>query len=240
MTLSDAGEELQYQIDSLRASKNVQASNAKIISILQTCPCLLRCVNDIEKVSYSNRIDPLYISRHDYAKNKIIEAIRSNFGSCTSIKSELQVNNGTFDIAVKYDRIVLTVHEKVICVEVKSGKSVDLYQLERYLYECDVLVFVRVPTRNVTAIHHTKISNELNASISLIIQKIAQINANDFTKIQGEWCKGYTANCEFKIQGIDYNNNASLADTEDFVKNVYAVVEKTISVLKKELADLQE
>jgi hypothetical protein len=32
------------------------------------------------------------------------------------------------------------------------------------------------------------------------------------------------------------NSNASLADTEDFVKNVYAVVEKNISVLKKELA----
>jgi hypothetical protein len=237
LEIDDAKEELQYHIDNLRSTRNINATNAKILSILHNHPCPLKCANDLQNMQYNNNIDPLYSAKHDYAKKKIIDALIYNLGPHASIKSEHKVSNGKFDIAIFYDKIILKYHKKIICVEIKSGKSIDLFQIERYLYECDLLVIVRVPTQDVTIIHHTNIVNELKAGILSAIQKISQLNASDPLKVQGEWCRGCTATCEFKKQNNNNNTKASMADLEDFFKDVNAVVDSTISLLKNELAD---
>ena len=73
---------------------------------------------------------------------------------------------------------------------------------------------------------------------NIIIINLFQINANDPLKVQGEWCKGYSASCKFKKESSDNNSRASLADLEGFLKNVNAIVEETIQVLKKELVPI--
>ena len=49
------------------------------------------------------------------------------------------------------------------------------------------------------------------------------------------WCRGCITNCEFKKNDSIYNNNACIADIEEFLKNVNLVVKETIAVLRKEL-----
>lgn len=116
-------------------------------------------------------MDRLYIEKHGYVRKKIIDAIQVNVGRLMTIKSEHMVNNGTLDIMITYDRILLNYHEKTICVEIKSGQSIDLFQIERYLYESYILIVVRIPTRDVVSIHQKSIACELETGITSAMQK---------------------------------------------------------------------
>jgi hypothetical protein len=235
--LDAANQELAFSIDNLRSKIGAKASTAKILSIIHSCPCPMKCVNDIKNSVYSNDIDRLYIEKHEYVKKKIIDAIQLNFGRSTSIKSEHKINNGTLDIVILYDKIILNYHEKSICIEIKSGRSIDLFQIERYLYESYVLIVVRVPTRDVVPIHQTNIADELIAGINSTIKKIDLLNENNLLKVQGEWCKGCTANCEFSKK-VSKNSHIARLEFEEFFKNVSIVTDETIRVLKEEMYKL--
>ena len=67
-------------------------------------------------------------------------------------------------------------------------------------------------------------------------RKAQKIIADNLLKIEGQWCFGCTANCEFK-KPPRWNGNhmGSLDGLEEFIKNVDSVVEKAISILRKEL-----
>lgn len=237
--IDSANQELVYRMDNLRSNLGTRASNAKILSIVHSCPCPMRCVSDIKNSAYSNDIDRLYIEKHEYVKKKIIDAIQFNFGRSTSIKSEHKINNGTLDIVILYDKIILNYHEKSICIEIKSGRSIDLFQIERYLYESYVLIVVRVPTRDVVPIHQTNISGELIAGINSTIKKIDLLNENNLLKVQGEWCKGCTASCEFSKK-MSKNSHIARLEFEEFFKNVSIVTDETIRVLKEEMQSFEE
>jgi hypothetical protein len=232
--LESANQELSYRIDNLRSNLGIKVSNAKILSIVHGTPCPMKAVNDIKNKDYNNSIDRLYIERHDYARKKIIDSVLVNFGRSTTVKSEHKINNGTLDIVIAYDKILLNYHEKVICIEIKSGQSIDLFQIERYLYESDVLIVVRVPTRDVVPIHQPNIASELIRGINSTIDKIDLLNGNNLLKVQGEWCKGCTANCEFKKQ-ISNKRHVARLEFEEFFKNVNAVTQETIRVIKEEM-----
>jgi hypothetical protein len=109
-----------------------------------------------------------------------------------------------------------------------------LFQIERYLYESHVLIVVRVPTRDVVPIHQTNIAAELIAGINSTIKKIDLLNENNLLKVQGEWCKGCTANCEFTKKISKYSYIARL-EFEDFFRNVSIVTDETIRILKEEI-----
>lgn len=232
--LVSANEELIFRIDDLRSNLGTKASNAKILSIVHSCPCPMKCVNDIKSNDYNNGIDRLYIEKHEYARKKIIDAVLINFGRSTTVKSEHKINNGTLDIVILYDKILLNNHEKTICIEIKSGQSIDLFQIERYTYESYLLIVVRVPTRDVVPIHQANIANELVAGINSTIEKIDLLNDNNMLKVQGEWCKGCTASCEFR-KPISNNNHVAKLEFEEFFKNVISVTDETIRVIQEEM-----
>lgn len=152
-----------------------------------------------------------------------------------TVKSEHKINNETLDIAITYDKILLNYHEKTICIEIKSGQSIDLFQIERYLYESYLLIVVRVPTRDVVLIHQQNIATELIAGITSAKEKIDMLIDNNLTKVQGEWCRGCTAECEFKK--AEYNNNhVAKLEFEEFLKNTNVVTQETIRILEEEIA----
>ena len=74
--------------------------------------------------------------------------------------------NVIVDIVIQSEKIVVNYHEKTIFIEIKSGQSIDLFQIERYLYESDVLVIVRVPTREVVVLHQSKLGDDLVKNIN--------------------------------------------------------------------------
>ena len=104
--------------------------------------------------------------------------------------------NVIVDIVIQSEKIVLNYHEKTIFIEIKSGQSIDLFQIERYLYESDVLVIVRVPTREVVVLHQSKLGDDLVKNINSTIEKINMLTVSDsfILKAQGDWCKGCLVN----------------------------------------------
>jgi hypothetical protein len=208
---------------------------AKIISILQENPCLLRCFHEIRNTEYKNDIDPFYIAKHEYVRKRIIDAIRSSLPHLIQINSEYETSTGKIDVVVLPDKIILIYNSKIIGIEIKSGKSINLFQIERYLDEKDILLIVRVPTREVIAINSLPLRGVLAKNMNSISQKVEGIIANNKIKVPGDWCFGCPVECEFKKATRWTNSHpASLQGLDEYFKNVDAVTEKIISILKNE------
>lgn len=111
-----------------------------------------------------------------------------------------------------------------------------LFQIERYLPDCDVLLFVRIPTEEVTLIERKSIEPVLAESLSRLNRKVSRITNGQLVKVQGEWCRGCTADCGYKKDSRwtkDYK--ASLGNFETFLQNIENVIRKTLDILEDEL-----
>ncbi|MGI0047975.1 MAG: hypothetical protein ACREAW_00400, partial [Nitrososphaera sp.] len=144
--VTDVNGMMLKSIAAVKSKLNSTVSNAAAIAILDENPCIVKCVTDLQNATHSNDIDPLYIARHDYAKIKLVDRIAQKFCSRFEVGSEHETRTGKLDVAIVNHKIILTSGRNVVGIEVKSGKSMDIFQLTRYLLECGKLVFVRVPT----------------------------------------------------------------------------------------------
>jgi hypothetical protein len=232
--LKESENMLLSELDGFRNKQGLRASNAKMISVLHQSPCLLKCLHNIRSFRY-NDIDPLYREKHDYVKKRLIDAIVHKFSNKLAVSSEERIDNGTIDICIYSNKIIcINKEKKRVGIEVKSGKTIDLFQIERYLCQLDILIVVRVPTQEVTKISQNDIINELTNNNISIIKKIQQINEHGLIKVRGEWCTGCTALCQHKRAGNFTKPKASLRDYAEFLKNVNVVTEKVIRLLEFE------
>lgn len=236
-SILNAHEKLLQKIGTLRSNLNPKSTPASILSILQKYQCLLKCQHDISNPSYDNNIDPLYTAKHDFVKAKLIDTLFYKFGYLMTISSEHVIKTGKLDIAIFPDRILLTSNSKNIAIEIKSGKSIDLFQIERYLFETDVLIVLRVPTQDVFLVRALSAGNDLLRSIDLITDKIDRILAGKIYKVKGEGCRGCTAQCEYRTNPR-WNNNGNKGpplEFETFAKNTYKVIDNVIPIVEREL-----
>jgi hypothetical protein len=60
------------------------------------------------------------------------------------------------------------------------------------------------------------------------------LSDNDLLKVQGEWCRGCKADCEYK-KPLSNNNHKAKLEFEEFFKNVNAVTHETIRAMKEEM-----
>ncbi len=239
ITLEDAKQLLQTGTNTIRTALRTKASTAKILANLQECPCLVKCVHEIQNTNYDD-IDRLYTAKHEYAKRKLIDAIVDRFAGLVTVSSEHSVPNGKLDIVIMPgSKIILKYNKRIIAIELKSGKTADakmLYQIERYLPDCDVLLFVRVPTEEVTLIYRDTVETNLIEGISRLSRKITRITEGELIKVQGDWCEGCTADCNYKKESRwTRQNKASLENHGEFMRNIENVISKTLDILDKEL-----
>jgi len=230
--------QLFVYLDALRSNLKIPASNAKCLRILQEIPCLLRCANDLrEAAEFNGHIDPIFKLKHDYAKTKIIDAILQKISNDIVIKSEFNLGTGSLDIAILQVRAFPDESPKLIGIEIKSGKSIDLHQLERYLYECDTVILVRVITEDVAIIRNSLLVKEIRNNILSLIEKTKLLINGNRTKIEGQWCRECSAQCEFRKR--TFNNapiTAPIYDIDDFIRKVSIVAGKVVVTLTSELA----
>jgi len=159
-----------------------------------------------------------------------------------NISSEHSIPNGKLDIVINLgSKIVLKYNSRIIAIELKSGKSADakmLYQIERYLPDCDFLIFVRILTEEVTVIERKPLESELTESLSRLIRKMSRISDGDLTKVQGDWCKGCNAECDYKQPPRwSGETKASLENFGDFMKNTENVIPKILWILERQLGE---
>jgi hypothetical protein len=238
-TLDDVKQLLQTNTNNVRTSLRTKASTAKILANLQECPCLVKCAHEIQLTKYDD-IDRLYTAKHEYAKSKLIDAIVDRFADLVTVSSEHSVPYGKLDIVIMPgSKIILKYNKRVIAIELKSGKSADakmLYQIERYLPDCDILLFVRIPTEEVTLINRHTIETILKKGLSRLNRKISRITNGELIKVQGDWCRGCTADCIYKKESRwNGQHTASLENHGEFMKNIENVISKTLDLLEREL-----
>ena len=186
---NDAIEELYTTFRSVRSKYNTKLSNSSMFAIMQDNPCLLKCVHELRNKSDKD-IDSFYLAKHEWIKKKIIDAILDKFENQIEVRSEYSISNGKLDIIVLklfFDKIQIHYKTKTIAIEIKSGETVNsktFCQIERYLMDTDVLLMVRVSTKDVVAVYSDEIMNELITDISLLRRKADRIISNTLKKIQ--------------------------------------------------------
>lgn len=111
-----------------------------------------------------------------------------------------------------------------------------LFQIERYLPECDILIFVRIPTQEVTLIERETLEISLKVNMSRLNRKISRLTNGELIKVQGDWCKGCSADCVYKLPPRwSGQNKASLENFETFMQSIDTVISKLLGCLEKEL-----
>src|SRR5215212_5149222 len=113
-----------------------------------------------------------------------MDAIVNKFGDNLSVESEYTISTGRLDIAVLPDnslatltdnRIVFKYNKISIGIEIKSGSTFDvknLFQIERYMLDCDILLVLRVLYGDVFRIDTSLIKdNALINNLYLLTKK---------------------------------------------------------------------
>jgi hypothetical protein len=210
-----------------------------VITVYSQSICNIYVIMDENQSCATKQIDPFYLSRHEWVKMKIIDAILDEFAHLIDVKSEHRTTIGKLDIAVLGSKIELRYNRKIIAIEIKTGETVksELFnQIQRYLTGVDLLLIVRIPSNDVVPIDTAVIKDVLVNEVNLLTRKAEKMLTGDITKVSGDWCKECTANCEFKKRSISSKDRyASFEGYEDFVRNVDKIIAKTIAILQREI-----
>jgi len=109
-------------------------------AVIAKSACLACIAKKLSAKPTGNHVDALYIEVHRLAVNVLVEEL-CNFlkgmGYSVIISTEAELEYGKADIVVTITRygVSLKSHEKELMVEVKTGKSLSLSQLFRYLLQ---------------------------------------------------------------------------------------------------------
>lgn len=167
-TFQEQSEKLLLHLGKLRLMFNPKISNGRMLAIIQENPCYLKCADEIRHPTIDNKIDPFYIERHRYVKTKLIDNIVDKLGHLVEVSSEHGITTGKLDISIlPQNKILLVYNKRKIAIEIKTGRSIDLFQVERYMIDSDLLIMIRVPTEEVVPIRSSEIRAELTKSVSL-------------------------------------------------------------------------
>lgn len=236
LRLEEHSEKLLLYLGRLRLMLNPTISNGRILAVIQENPCYLKCSHEIRYPLYDNNIDPFYLERHRYVKTKLIDNIIDKLGHLVEVTSEQCIPTGRLDISITpQNKILLLNNKRKIAIEIKTGMNMDLFQVERYMIESDLLIIIRVPTEEVVSINSSQFRTELIKSISTLTRKTQRLTDNDIRRVQGEWCRGCTATCEHKKPKRNNIHTASIGGFERLTKNVDVVIDKVIKILKDEI-----
>jgi len=137
-----------------------------------------------------SRIDGYWISKHEYAKQKIVEKLANRFHDLhipVEIASESQGPNARQDILVIVKKPDGSV-KKRIALEVKTGYRLDFCQLERLMRDNDTVVLVRAETGHVTVLRSHKYGTMLAESLRSKIGRVRRLIEGHGYTIQDRNC----------------------------------------------------
>jgi hypothetical protein len=143
----------------------------------------LCCVTKALRNRISAKIDPYYLSKHDFAANLIAEALNERL---TSLHYEVRVDTEVHRKPGRYDIILepcgngpeLSNHNCEIGIEVKTGLSIDVAQLIRYIIDVDTLILARTQPKQVAVIRQKDLIAPLSAIISIWISRTSRLLAD--------------------------------------------------------------
>jgi hypothetical protein len=136
--------------------KSGRPRNAAILDIVASSPCLSCVSRRLSGTANTARVDGIYTEVHKLAVNVLIEELYnefSNMGYSVSILSEAETKYGKVDVLIKPTNfgIALQYGTNELMIEIKTGVSVSIPQIFRYLLdkESDTIILWRIRKRQV-------------------------------------------------------------------------------------------
>jgi hypothetical protein len=222
-----------------------------VIKILMENTCEYRSKHELLK-PYSQykaqKFDSYFAIKHEFGKCRFVQRLGfalKQHGLQACISTEKKHTVGVFDVLITTTRSLVTISHKdglKIVVEWKSGASFSLSQLERYLWEADVIVLVRVLLKQVVKISRMDIEGYLKRSLLSLSERALAISRDEHPqKIPGPYCKTcYFAECEFYKEStsqktISFDSESMREDILSVFNNIESCIDETIKVVIAEL-----
>jgi len=137
-----------------------------------------------------SRFDGYWTSKHEYAKQKIVEKLANRFHDLqipVEIFSESQGPNARQDILLILKKPDGST-KKRMALEIKTGYGLDFSQLERLMWDNDTVVLVRAETGHVTALRSHKYVPMLTESLRNKIDRVRRLIEGHNYMIQDRSC----------------------------------------------------
>jgi len=228
--------EIKELVSELRSRLGTKFSFSKAVGVLLEYPCLRRCVWELTRKREDSNIDPFYLVRHEFVKNRFIELLRlelSKHKLNLRVVSEDPGELGKADVAIKnINNGFRIVSGSVIRVEVKAGASLDINQIIRYLIDSDSVILLRVLSEDAVILRRKELSPIIKNTLTILRGKLTDIlNALDkqLPIIPGKYCRSCKASCDY-ASNTDKNGVNNYANLEKDLKNTLI---KTDEAIKK-------
>lgn len=159
-----------------------QARLSTILAILSSSPSLC-CAAKALRNRRQNQIDPYYTGRHSVAVGLIVDALYDGLTARkygVMIGTEVPSTFGRLDILLEptWHGVELRFNDHRIGIEVKTGLSIDLAQIFRYVLDVDSLILVRMRPRQVITIRQTELLDPLSTILSAWISRARRLLAD--------------------------------------------------------------
>jgi len=226
-----------------------QPSVVKLARTISRYACERQIKHLLENARFSDdsqRFDSYYREKSEFATLKILDTIKTRLsadGVNTAILTEVPSDIGRYDVVIVqgYPCEVYCKGEEIIRVEVKAGLSVNLEQIERYLWDSSPLILVRVITGHVAKIEPPKLRSYVLFSLKELHAKADRLLSGKFYAIPRATCtvcsdSDCPHNRSRESTGIvTFPDGKFLEDLNLFFQNLSYAAERTASLIIEEL-----
>ena len=193
----------------------------------------------------ARHFDQIYREKHDLAESKLIERLKNALTTIGTVvvSKELRKNLGTYDILISQNN-PLKIIPKVGCqviVEMKTGLSLSLTQLERYFEPGSVLFVIRIATQQVIRLEASKYEKMLSASTLDLAEKLKRILKDKAIIVPGLHCSGCPVqDCQYYVPHSSSTILRTPRDIQEeldqFLMNLYPTIQTAVKKIVRELA----
>jgi hypothetical protein len=235
-------------LDELKSRSGKSAAKIAAVLLSTTCECYAAELLFGVTPQVKTRFDPYYRMKHEGAKLKLIDLLKSaltSAGVTFQLLTEQEAELGRNDVVIVVSGGGLCVqgNGRRIVVEVKASLGLVLAQLERYMLKGDPLLLVRIMTGQVTLLDPDDHMKFLDDTV---------LNFSDKAQRMLEWkpilVPGYECR-DCPATGCRYNkalpkpswNVFSMkpeefdADLTLYLRNLYPTVSKAVQMILREL-----
>ncbi|MCS4538543.1 MAG: hypothetical protein HYY67_06790 [Thaumarchaeota archaeon] len=242
--------EYKQMVESIASafSSSEKPSPARIMSLLSSHSCDLYVKHALAtKSDYSNnKSDNYFLEKHEYALRKLVERLKTELlkhGMSFHVYTEADSEVGHFDVLIKTNgsTVELEMPKGRVVIEMKTGFSINLSQLERYLLDTPTLILCRILPGHVMCIRAEDYSELLTESLADQLDKADRILEGQPILVPGTDCYGCKADCPYakpprwEDHRIVLRNDNFSADMDVYFKNLYPCIKTTVDLALQEL-----
>jgi len=237
---------LEEEVDALVGKSG--ASKPKIMKIIEETVC--------EKYAWAlitgkrptrQAFDPYYTQKHELAKRKLIQRLCSELqkvGKLATVRNEATSDFGRFDVLIVESNPlrILSNHGLEIVVEIKTGLSLNLAQIERYLSSGRTIILLRIPTEQTVTLRPSNCQQFLAESSQDRLDVINRLLNHCALQIPGEECSRCPVlDCSHNQWKETHQDSSVITpkdfgtDLSNFLDRLYPCINKAVRAILSEL-----